>query len=98
MEELVTALLTSKPLEFKALFLVVHAALQGRNATSGGEEMLRLRAYDKLQQLVRGGQATKKEKQYKGVRKSLLLFEEELKARVTGKHRPLRPSKMKPVG
>ena len=41
--------------EFKALFDVVHANLRARNAASGGEEMLRLRAYEKLQNLVQAG-------------------------------------------
>jgi len=52
-EELVAALSCSKSYEFKALFSVIHAALRARNAASGGEEMLRLRTYDKLQSLVR---------------------------------------------
>ena len=38
--------------EFKQLFDVVHERLKKRNAASGGEEMLRLRAYEKLQHLV----------------------------------------------
>lgn len=48
-EELVAVLSGPKSYEFKALFLVIHAALRARNAASGGEEMLRLRTYDKLQ-------------------------------------------------
>jgi hypothetical protein len=43
-EELVAALSNSKSYEFNALFSVIHAALQARNAASGGEEILRLRA------------------------------------------------------
>ena len=68
-EELVAVLSGPKSYEFKALFLVIQAALRARNATSGGEEMLRLRAYDKLQNLVQHGQVKKTGKQYKGVRK-----------------------------
>jgi hypothetical protein len=79
-EELVAVLSGSKSYEFKALFLVIQAALRARNATSGGEEMLRLRAYDKLQNLVQHGQVKKTGKQYKGVRKGLLLLAESLKA------------------
>ncbi|HEY5705171.1 MAG TPA: hypothetical protein VIS96_06325, partial [Terrimicrobiaceae bacterium] len=71
-EELVAALSGSKSYEFKALFTVIHAALRARNAASGGEEMLRLRAYDKLQNLVRQGQVKKTGKKYKGVTNALL--------------------------
>ena len=73
-EELVAVLFGPKSYEFKALFLVIQAALRARNATSGGEDMLRLRAYDKLQNLVQHGQVKKTGKQYKGVRKALLLL------------------------
>jgi hypothetical protein len=77
-EELVAALSSSKSYEFKALFSVIHVALRARNA-GGGEEMLRLRAYDKLQNLVRQGQVKKTGKKYKGVTKALLLLSESLK-------------------
>lgn len=78
-EELVVALSGSKSYEFKALFTVIYAALRARNAASGGEEMLRLRTYDKLQNLVRQGQVKKTAKKYKGVTKALLLLSESLK-------------------
>ena len=78
-EELVAALSGSKSYEFKALFSVIHAALRARNAASGGEEMLRLRTYDKLQNLVRQGQVKKTGKKYKGVTNALLLLSESLK-------------------
>ena len=78
-EELAAALSNSKSIEFKALFTIVHAALRARNAASGGEEMLRLRAYEKLQNLVLGGQVTKTGKKYKGVPKALLTLTESLK-------------------
>ena len=78
-EELVAALSGSKSYEFKALFSVIHAALRARNAASGGEEMLRLRTYEKLQNLVRQGQVKKTDKKYKGVTKALLLLSESLK-------------------
>ena len=77
-EELVAALSGSKSYEFKALFSVIHAALRARNA-GGGEEMLRLRTYEKLQNLVRAGQVKKTGKKYKGVAKALLLLSETLK-------------------
>ena len=79
-EELVDVLLDARPYEFKALFVIVHAGLRARNAASGGEEMLRLRAYEKLQDLVQQGRVKKAGKQYKGVPKALRAFSEDLKA------------------
>ena len=69
--------------EFKPLFDVVFANLRARNAASGGEEMLRLRAYEKLQSLVDRG-AVKKTvtgvvKKYKGVQAPLTVLNAELK-------------------
>ena len=78
-EELVVALSNSRSYEFKALFSVIHAALRARNAASGGEEILRLRTYEKLQNLVRQGQVKKTGKKYKGVTNALLLLNESLK-------------------
>ncbi|HEY5812024.1 MAG TPA: hypothetical protein VIT23_05180 [Terrimicrobiaceae bacterium] len=78
-EELVDVLLDSKRYEFKALFMVVHAALRARHAASGGEEMLRLRAYEKLQDLVRQGRVKKTGKHYRAVPKALRAFSEDLK-------------------
>ena len=78
-QELVAALSGSKSYEFRALFSVIHAALRARNAASGGDEMLRLRTYDKLQNLVREGQVKKTGKKYKGVTNALLLLSERLK-------------------
>jgi len=49
------------------LFDVVHERLQKRNAASGGEEMLRLRAYEKLQHLVSRNMVKKNGKKYKGL-------------------------------
>ena len=77
LEEIVTALLSAKSFEFKSLFAVVHAALKGKNRMTGGEEMLRLRAYEKLQNLVREGGATKTDGRYAGMRKQLLVVEKE---------------------
>ena len=53
--------------EFKELFDLVHSNLRARNAASGGEEMLRLRAYEKLQTLVSRGMVKKVVKKYKGL-------------------------------
>jgi len=75
-EELAAVLSTKASFEFKALFLIVHEKLKLRNAASGGEEMLRLRAYEKLQNLVQAGIVTKKGKEYKGVASALVSFME----------------------
>lgn len=66
-EELATVLSGKTSFEFKPLFTVVHANLKARNAASGGEEMLRLRAYEKLQNLVEAGVVKKTGKEYRGV-------------------------------
>jgi hypothetical protein len=65
-EELVSVLSQKKSFEFKQLFEIVHENLRQRNAASGGEEMLRLRAYEKLQNLVARGVVKKTGKIYKG--------------------------------
>jgi hypothetical protein len=65
-EELAAVLSRKSSFEFKALFDIVHTNLRERNVASGGEEMLRLRAYEKLQNLVQAGMVTKTGKKYKG--------------------------------
>ncbi len=70
-EELVSVLSQRKSFEFKELFEVVHENLRARNAASGGEEMLRLRAYEKLQNLVARGLVKKSGKKYKGLPSAL---------------------------
>ena len=54
-EELVAVLSSRGTFEFKPLFDIILLNLRERNAASGGEEMLRLRAYEKLQGLVSQG-------------------------------------------
>jgi hypothetical protein len=54
-EELVTVLSSRASFVFKPLFDIVMFNLRERNAASGGEEMLRLRVYEKLQGLVSQG-------------------------------------------
>ena len=66
-EELVAVLSRRATFEFKQLFDLVHENLRARNAASGGEEMLRLRAYEKLQNLVSRGAVKKTGKKYKGL-------------------------------
>ena len=59
------------------------ASFEFRNAASGGEEMLRLRAYEKLQSLVNQGAVKKTTtgvvKKYKGVAAPLLALTAEMK-------------------
>src|SRR6516162_9475404 len=65
-EELVFVLSQKRSYEFKQLFEVVHDNLRRRKAASGGQEILRLRAYDKLQKLVFSGAVKKSGKIYTG--------------------------------
>lgn len=65
-DELVNVLSEKKVFGFNDLFERVFANLKLRNAVSGGEEMLRLRAYEKLQNLVTRGLVEKLGKEYKG--------------------------------
>jgi hypothetical protein len=58
-EELVEVLSSKASFEFKALFDIILVNLRARNAASGGEEMLRLRTYEKLQGLVNQGAVTR---------------------------------------
>jgi hypothetical protein len=70
-EELAAVLSSRSSFEFKDLFEKVYERLKARNAASGGEEMLRLRAYEKLQNLVSRGMVKKDVKKYKGIPKQL---------------------------
>ena len=67
-DELVNVLSSDDKLfGFNELFEEVYERLKERNAVSGGEEMLRLRAYEKLQNLVTRGLAEKDGKEYRGL-------------------------------
>ncbi|HWB61786.1 MAG TPA: hypothetical protein VG733_20050 [Chthoniobacteraceae bacterium] len=70
-EELASVLSRKSSFEFKALFDIVHENLRERKVASGGEEMLRLRAYEKLQNLVQAGMVKKTGKKYKGLASAL---------------------------
>lgn len=72
-EELVAVLSRRASYEFKQLFEIVHENLRARNTASGGEEMLRLRSYEKLQNLVSRGAVKKTGKKYKGLPAALAL-------------------------
>ncbi len=67
-DELVNVLSGGKTYEFNVLFGLVYENLKLKNAVSGGEEMLRLRSYEKLQNLVSRGLAQKNAKCYKGLK------------------------------
>lgn len=66
-DELVSVLSDQQTFGFNDLFEVVYENLKARNAVSGGEEMLRLRAYEKLQNLVTRGLVEKNGKEYRGL-------------------------------
>ncbi len=70
--------------EFKPLFEIILINLRERNAANGGEELLRLRAYEKLQGLVHQGAVnrtvTGTTKKYKGVAKRMVVLRAEMKA------------------
>ena len=91
-EELVAVLSSKASFEFKPLFETMLLNLRERIAASGGEEMLRLRAYEKLQNLVSQG-AVKRTvtgitKKYQGVATRMVVLRAEMKAlRVAWKQR-----------
>ena|SRR5438128_6516142 len=82
-EELVAVLSSKASFEFKPLFDILLLNLRGRNAASGGEEMLRLRSYEKLQGLVNQGAVTRTvsgvTKKYKGVASRMVTLRAEMK-------------------
>jgi hypothetical protein len=99
-EEVARVLSSKTAYEFKALFLVVHANLKARNVAGGGEEMLRLRAYEKLQNLVAAGIVSKKGKEYVGVPAALTVFFDtaaELNAKFATRPSAALPEEAKPA-
>ena len=82
-EELVAVFSCRGTFEFKPLFDILLLNLRERNAASGGEEMLRLRAYEKLQSLVDQGAVSRTvkgtTKKYKGVAARLSVLSDEMK-------------------
>src|SRR4029077_3732560 len=83
-EELVALFSSKASFEFKPLFEIVLPKLRERNADNGGEEMLRLRAYERLQGLVNQGAVTRTvkgiTKKYKGVPARLAVLRIDMKA------------------
>jgi hypothetical protein len=82
-EELVAVLSSKASFEFKPLFEVILLHLRERNLASGGEEMLRLRVYEKLQGLVSQGAVNRTingtTKKYKGVAPRMTTLKAEMK-------------------
>src|SRR5437588_11964659 len=82
-EELVAVLSSRASFEFKPLFDIILLNRRERNAASGGEEVLRLRVYEKLQGLVGQGPVnrtvTGTMKKYKGVAPRLNTLRAEMK-------------------
>jgi hypothetical protein len=70
-EELAATLSGNAALEFKDLFEIVYANLRARKSANGGEEILRLRVFEKLQSLVKQGMvekiSTTTGKEYRGL-------------------------------
>ena len=70
-EEMALVMFGKAAFEFKALFTVVYTNLRARKMANGGEEMLRLRVYEKLQAFVSRGMVdktiTKGVKEYLGL-------------------------------
>jgi len=82
-EELVALFSSKASFEFKPLFDIILLNLRERNLAGGGEEMLRLRVYEKLQNLVGQGAVNRTvtgiTKKYKGVRPRLQTLRAEMK-------------------
>jgi hypothetical protein len=79
-EELVDAFSGVGEFEFKPLFTSIYANLRERKAAHGGEDMLRLRLYEKLQWLVQSGGVEKTGKFYRGNSKMLGPLREQIAA------------------
>jgi hypothetical protein len=80
MDELTEALRSDAWFEFSQLFIQVYNKLRERKATGGGEEMLRLRTYEKLQSLVQRGIVEKSGKSYRGIASALAALAESVAA------------------
>ena len=83
-EELVAVLSSKASFEFKPLFDIILLNLRERNLGGGGEEMLRLRVYEKLQGLVCQGAVNRTvtgvTKKYRGVAPRMVVLRAQMKA------------------
>ena len=80
MDELTDALRSESWFEFNPLFLQVYHKLRERKAAGGGQELLRLRMYEKLQNLVQRGIVEKSGKTYRGIASALAALAEHVAA------------------
>jgi hypothetical protein len=78
-EALVEALVEDVSYDFNEIFVLVHEKLRERKF-GGGEEMLRLRLYEKLQILVRQGIVNRTGKKYQAVAEKLKTRRKEVAA------------------
>jgi hypothetical protein len=67
LEEVLEVLGTHEAYDLNGLFEIVHTKLRSRNAAHSGQEMLRLRTYEKLQGLMKDGAVKKTGKIYEAV-------------------------------
>lgn len=80
MDELTEVLRSDSWFEFNPLFLLVYGRLRERKAVGGGQEMLRLRTYEKLQNLVQRGIVERSGKAYRGIGSALSTLAERVAA------------------
>jgi hypothetical protein len=70
-DELVRALQAKPTYKFNELFQTVFDALRKRGVSNVGEDMLRLRLYERLQTFVGQGLVKKVDKEYSGVQSAV---------------------------
>jgi hypothetical protein len=74
MDELTESLKSDSWFQFSPLFLQIFAKLKARKAAGAGEEMLRLRTYEKLHNLVQRGIVEKNGNNYRGIASALAKY------------------------
>jgi hypothetical protein len=79
-EELVAALLARPTYTFGDVFQVVNERLKARKVSSVGEEMLRLRVYERLQTFVSQGLVKKAGQEYTAVRSAVQALAAQMEA------------------
>ena len=77
-EQLIAVLLEGTTLTFEEIFRSVETRLKARNLQRVGEELIRLRTYEKLQALVAEGAVKKDAKTYKATFPALKELETQL--------------------
>ena len=74
LEELAAVLSKNASWEFESFFDIGYAGLRVKGSANGREELLRLRAHEKLQAFLHTGIVTKNGKEYTGVPKALVNY------------------------